>query len=237
MSVFLLQWHHNSLYLPYQLVYQEIVNDAIKPMTMKANCKIVFFICTIILYSVCSYFTQGQGSPKKVGKNLNTGTECGGTERWDVKLLTDPLANTVNFTPVQSTVAQLVKLATPKATKTMKRKSPVETTTYTITCNITLKKSETDKDYHLVLMDGDYHMIGEIPDPACPAAAKSHYLKQFIEARKFVEDNIGNGNVPKVKIARVVITGVGFIDPPHGQTGAAPNNLELHPILDIHFLK
>jgi len=31
------------------------------------------------------------------------------------------------------------------------------------------------------------------------------------------------------------VTGVAFIDPPHGQTGKAPNNIEFHPILDIHF--
>ena len=33
----------------------------------------------------------------------------------------------------------------------------------------------------------------------------------------------------------MVVTGVAFVDIPHGVSGAAPNNLELHPILDIHF--
>jgi hypothetical protein len=38
-----------------------------------------------------------------------------------------------------------------------------------------------------------------------------------------------------VKIPDVEVTGVAFVDPPHGQTGKAPNNIEFHPILDIHF--
>jgi hypothetical protein len=33
----------------------------------------------------------------------------------------------------------------------------------------------------------------------------------------------------------VQITGVGFFDFPHGQHGAAPNVIELHPVLDIVF--
>jgi hypothetical protein len=34
----------------------------------------------------------------------------------------------------------------------------------------------------------------------------------------------------------VVVTGVGFFDFIHGQTGVAPNGIELHPIVDIKFL-
>jgi len=31
------------------------------------------------------------------------------------------------------------------------------------------------------------------------------------------------------------VTGVGFFDFLHGQTGVAPNGIELHPLLDISF--
>jgi hypothetical protein len=31
------------------------------------------------------------------------------------------------------------------------------------------------------------------------------------------------------------VTGVGFFDRIHGQTGVAPNGIELHPVLDIQF--
>ena len=33
----------------------------------------------------------------------------------------------------------------------------------------------------------------------------------------------------------VEIVGVGFFDRAHGQTGRAPNNLEIHPILSVSF--
>jgi len=36
--------------------------------------------------------------------------------------------------------------------------------------------------------------------------------------------------------AQVEITGIGFFDRPHKQTGRAPNNIEIHPILSIRFL-
>jgi len=36
--------------------------------------------------------------------------------------------------------------------------------------------------------------------------------------------------------APVEITGIGFFDPAHKQTGRAPNNIEIHPILSIQFL-
>ena len=117
----------------------------------------------------------------------------------------------------------------------MPRYIGIEDKTYSVTCNITIKKAETDNDYHLVLSDGVHTMIGEIPDPTCAAAAASTHVNQYIAARNFINAHIATGNVFNVNIAPVVVYGVAFIDPPHGQTGAAPNNLEIHPILDIHF--
>ena len=117
----------------------------------------------------------------------------------------------------------------------MNRKPGIEDKTYTITCNITIKKDESDNDIHLVLSDGTNTLIGEIPDPACSEAASSAYVNQFIAARNFINTNIGSGNFTNVNIGLVDVTGVAFIDPPHLQIGAAPNNLELHPIIDIHF--
>jgi hypothetical protein len=170
------------------------------------------------------------------GERADRSMNCGGVERWAQKTLTDAAENTINFTPVLKTTTQLAALVTPTPSTSMLRTGPVETTTYVTHCNITIKKAETDADYHLVLDDGSGHtIIGEIPDPTCSAAAGSPYVNQFLAARNFIDAHIASGNVSSVNIAPVVVTGVGFVDPPHGQTGAAPNNLELHPIIDIHF--
>ena len=37
--------------------------------------------------------------------------------------------------------------------------------------------------------------------------------------------------------ARAKITGVAFFDFKHGQTGVAPNGIELHPLLGFHCLQ
>jgi hypothetical protein len=169
------------------------------------------------------------------GERSDRSMNCGGVERWSVKVLVDNAVNQINFTPVTQTVSQLVALTTPSPSSSMPRTGPVEMQVYTTNCTITIKKSETDNDYHLVMTDGTKTMIGEIPDPACSAAASSAYVSQFTACRNFIDAHIASGNVYSVNIPPVVITGVGFVDPPHGQTGAAANNLEIHPILDIHF--
>jgi len=169
------------------------------------------------------------------GDRADRSLNCGGTERWSEKVLVDAAVGTINWTPVVQTVTQLAGLTTPTPSTTMPRTGPVETTCYQVSCSITIKKAESDNDYHLVLSDGHSTVIGEIPDPSCSAAAASAYVNDFIAARNFIDANIASGNVSSVSIPPVVVTGVGFVDPPHGQTGAAPNNFEVHAITNIHF--
>ena len=164
------------------------------------------------------------------------GAACGGTERWSQKVLVDAAVNSINFTPVSTTVNSLVNIVTPTPSTTMLRYAGVEDKTYKVICNITVKKAETDNDYHLVLSDGTHTLIGEIPDPTCSAAASSAYVSQYVAARNFIDTYIGPGSYSSVNIPQVEVYGVAFVDPPHGQTGAAPNNLEIHPILQINFL-
>jgi hypothetical protein len=170
--------------------------------------------------------------------NAQTQTQsvlCGGVERWSVKVLTDPNVNTVNFTPVITTLDILINLSTPIPTSSNPRIAGIEDKVYTIRCHITIKKSESDYDYHLVLSDGIHTLIAETPDPACATASSSAYVNNFIAVRNFVDANIAAGNVYNVNLPDVDVTGVAFIDLEHGQTGVAPNNIELHPMLDIHF--
>ena len=162
-------------------------------------------------------------------------TECGGVERWTVKVLTDPDVGSINFNPVITTVNGMVSIVTPSPSTTMPRYAGIEDKTYKLVCKITIKKDEEDDDYHLVLSDGIHTFIGEIPNAVCATAATSSYVNQYISCRNFIDSHIPQGNVNNVNIPDVEVTGVAFIDPPHGQTGKAPNNIEFHPVLDIHF--
>ena len=159
---------------------------------------------------------------------------CGGVERWAVKVLVDAAAVQVNYTPLPTTIDSLIHIPTTPSTSAP-RMAGKEFQSYLFTCNITIKKNEDDNDYHLVLKSGTETMIGEVPDPVCSAAASSVHVNEFISARNWVNAHIGTGAVSNVNIAPVDVTGVSFVDVPHGQTGAAPNQMEIHPILGLRF--
>jgi hypothetical protein len=134
------------------------------------------------------------------------------------------------------------------------RSAPVETTVYTVDAFVTFYKKETDVDYHIVLQDrllapGEplddnppHTLISEIPSPACvitsatprvlvpsPLAEGIARARAKFDARLSATSFFQTANIP------VRVTGVGFFDFEHGQTGVAPNAIELHPVLDISF--
>jgi hypothetical protein len=68
-------------------------------------------------------------------------------------------------------------------------------------------------------------MIAESPSGVCDSKATALRKRQMAQAR---------ANVAVCPKARV--TGVAFFDFNHGQTGVAPNAIELHPILAFRCL-
>jgi hypothetical protein len=165
---------------------------------------------------------------------LSTG--CGGVERWDVKVLTDPSAGNVVMTPKNSSVFHLDYITTPTPTSSMPRYDPVEDSVYTVVCTVTAMRVESDSDWHLVITDFSGNtMIAESACPSCNSVIASPYISQFTAVRNWIAKNIGTVYNTSLNIKNVEITAQAFIDPPHGQSGAAPNNLELHSILNIQF--
>ncbi len=189
----------------------------------------------LLFFLLPNFLIAGGGCDKTAGGDDEPKSVlCGGVERWAVKVLTDAAAAQVNYTPRLTTMDSLIHIATTPST-TAPRMPGIEFQNYTITCRITIKKNEDDNDYHLVLASGSETMIGEVPDPVCAVAATSAHVNDFIAARNWVNAHIGTGAVANVNIPAVDITGVAFVDVPHGQTGAAPNQMEFHPILNIQF--
>jgi hypothetical protein len=115
-----------------------------------------------------------------------------------------------------------------------------------------------DSDYHLVVTDetliyaegsnnpGSTHsVIAEIVDPNCvmgrdnTVSTPTVFANEMATARGALEaqfpDREPGSGWTDAKAIPVRVTGVGFFDRPHGQTGRATNGIELHPILSIEF--
>lgn len=160
-----------------------------------------------------------------------------GVERWDVKTLSDPARKQVNFHPLDTTVQHLRHLARPASVGIYDpRKHPVEFRTYKIRAQVIAATVEADHDIHLIVsVPGQRHatMITEFPNPRCIASAFKR--PAMSQARRAMLSNCGSiptGSFVNLK-GVVTMTGVGFWDIKHGQTGVAPNAIELHPVLSI----
>ena len=163
-------------------------------------------------------------------------SSCGGAERWAEKVFTDAVASHIDFAhPHNSSVTYLCSLPTITPTTYQARIEPNEDSVYTIICNITEFRPESDSDCHVVVTDGTNTMICEVPDVGCSSVSPSPKAKEFSICRAWIHKNLGYTINTSVSIAPVIITGVAYYDPPHGQSGAAPNNLELHGVISIGF--
>lgn len=138
-----------------------------------------------------------------------------GVERWTVKTLQD---RPRLFPARPNTVAHLVRLRRPRSVGA--KRLPLERHIYSVVAAVTLVGPKGDSDLRLVLQNGVNHMIAESPSSSCTRRAKAVRRRQMATARRAVRP------CPR---ARVV--GVAFWNRYHGQTGAAPNAIELHPIL------
>jgi len=180
----------------------------------------------ILLVAGCS--TSNNNSP-----NAPSGSECG-IERWHVKILTDPAAANIDWTPVGTTIAEQNSFPQLNVSEDTTRMA-FEEQAVSMPCTIVEFKKEDDHDIHLVLVDqAQDSMIGEIPGTSCAEVAASPHAADFDAAAKWVSDQLGTpGTYFKHVNVNVTITGVLFQDFPHGQDGHAKNYREIHPVTNI----
>ena len=162
-------------------------------------------------------------------------TGCG-VERQSIKIGSDAEASQVSLAPVATTIAQLRAIPGVAYPPLHNRVAPTELTTWKLS-DVTLVqyKSENDSDIHLVLSSGGLTMIAEIPWPGCVAGQGSPFEPGVAQARPDFAARYTATPVFATADVPVTVTGVGFFDFAHGQTGAAPNQIELHPVLSICF--
>ncbi len=167
-----------------------------------------------------------------------TGVKCG-SERWPVKTMSDGDAGRVNLVPVPATVAQLRALPEPPSRPEAGRIEPTETTVFSLDADIVELKLEDDRDIHAVIADPadpSATMIVEFPDAdTCSGATGSAVATQMRQARAALVAAFGEPESSGFRrvSGRVHLAGVGFFDFIHGQTGVAPNGIELHPVLSF----
>ena len=139
-----------------------------------------------------------------------------GVERWSIKTLKDrPRLQPARAT----TVGHLTSLPRPSYLPPSRR-LVAERRIYSVIGSVTLNRTEADLDHHLVLRSGSRTMIAETPSPLCTKGATPYRRKQMADSRR----------VARI-CSRARVTGVAFFDFLHGQTGVAPNGIELHPTL------
>lgn len=163
-----------------------------------------------------------------------------GVERWPIKTGADAGAQQIDLAnPKPTTIAELVQLQPPQPIPPNQRVAPTETTVWVVNATLTDYKHESgrtgDNDYHLVLDDGQGHtMVAEIPSPDCVDDA-SPFAAQIAGARTTFDSQLTASPAFQTANIPVQVTGVGMFDFAHGQHGAAPNEIELHPVLAIVF--
>ena len=162
-------------------------------------------------------------------------TTCG-EERWAVKTLSDEREKLVNFKPHGSSIGRLRKKPHPDVGPNTKRIKGVETTNYRVAARLVEMKLEEDRDIHLVIAvpsAPSKTMITEFPDTTCNGAASSPKKAAMARARSRLIRACGEPSSSSFRhlTGSATLTGIGFFDIPHGQTGVAPNAIELHPVL------
>jgi hypothetical protein len=183
-----------------------------------------------------------------------------GVERWPIKTLADQGASRVNLTPVPTSVDELLQLPVPVTVSQAprpepggggrrgqvedsapagrnQRAEPVELTTYQVTARLVEARYEDNGDVSLVLaspQDPRRTMIAAFPDaPVCTTGAAATHVEAMQRARKAVIETVGVSPLNRSVRASgtVEVVGVGFFDVSPGAEGAAPNGVELHPVL------
>lgn len=168
------------------------------------------------------------------GTDLHTAPACG-VERWSVKTLQDPAGKAIDLSVIKKTMVAALRGKTVQRGPGGSRGSGVESTFYEVRARLVSAKLEEDDDIHLVIkgLTTSGTMIVEFPTVACSSSAKPGVKTRMKNARNaFVAACGMPGSSSFTQLAgKATLRGIGFFDFLHGQTGVAPNGVELHPVL------
>jgi hypothetical protein len=176
--------------------------------------------------------------------------------RGEIKFGIDAEAATLDpSTPRDTTISNLIAQPAPRGLSQHGRVKDVETTVWRVQAVLKGHKWEAnDSDFHLAISDPDNpqaKMVAEIPDPKYlqptdPFFNQISAARQAAQARLHFHKPAAAG-LTELAISGaplalttdpdigVTITGIGFFDRSHSVLDAAPNRVELHPVLKVEF--
>jgi hypothetical protein len=203
------------------------------------------------------------GNPQSEQPLRAAAPKCG-VERWALKTLTDPGASGFeSATATNTTVSKLISEQAPAQLTGIR--APLEKQLFHLQALLIGWKEELgstgtkggrakggsgstsvpDHDFHIVIADPantKTQMIIEVPDPTCQAVCSSKFLDKIKAARSAVSSQLGppppGASVKALpKPWLIEVTGPALFDFSHGQDALAENCIEIHPVLEIKFLK
>jgi hypothetical protein len=197
----------------------------------------IFLICLLAVFLFYRYLHHPN-------PQITCGEHCG-TERWQIKTVSDSQTDRIDWSPKPTSIAELVSIQPPKVLDDSR--ADAEKRVYSVEAVLLGWKAETgthgDRDFHLVIGDPaglGHTLIAEVPSGDCAGACRSSHVQQFIQARQVL---VGRLLEPQAHFRRlnpgwvVRVEGVGFFDVYHNQIGVAENCIELHPVLRIEFVR
>jgi hypothetical protein len=192
----------------------------------------VVLVGGLIVAGACVSLAGADGQHEQAHSKL----QCG-EERWGVKTLSDARAHLVDFDPQPATVNGLGQKPRPVIGTDTPRSPGPEQTTYRVQAQLVGMVSEDDRDVHLIIASPQHRsqtMIVEFPDVRCEGARDSIKKRALASSRQDLAAACGEATSSFQPLhGTATVTGVGFFDLIHGQTGIAPNGIELHPILSF----
>jgi len=157
---------------------------------------------------------------------------CGG-ERWPVKTLADPAGRALRLRPKTTTIRAL-RRARPPRRLGLRRSRGIERTTFRVIGRLVEMQLEDDLDINLVIADPRTGgtMIAAFPSSSCTTGATPKARAKMSRARAALVAACGAPTSSSRRLSGTgTITGVGFFEQVGGSSGAAPNGLELHPVV------
>jgi hypothetical protein len=156
-------------------------------------------------------------------------------ERGPVKEGSDSDRYRVSASVIYTSISYLRGKAKPTSYPRTRRVGGPELHTFQLHAYLTQYKIEADGDIHLVLKDSaGRSMIAEIPLGTCVPLA-SRWKSSIATARARFASVLHATTSWHYLHKPVTVRGIGYFDPPHGQTGAAMNGIELHPVIGLSF--